>query len=104
MVALVVIVIDEGLDLAFEIAWQVIVLQQEAVFYCLMPTFDLALGLRVERNTAHMTHLLTVQPLYWIARDLAGPIIAEQTWLVPYGGLIIARNFRFLSYINEGCT
>ena len=64
VVALVVIVIDEGLDLAFEIAWQVIVLQQEAVFHCLMPTFDLALGLRVERSTAHIIHLLTFQPLY----------------------------------------
>ena len=43
----VVVMIDEGADLVFEIAWQIIVLQQNAVFQGLMPTLDLALGLRV---------------------------------------------------------
>ena len=47
MVTPVVVMIDEGADLVFEIAWQIIVLQQDAVFQGLVPTLDLALGLRV---------------------------------------------------------
>jgi hypothetical protein len=45
VVAVVVIVIDESADLAFEVTGQVIVFQQDAVFQGLVPTLDLALGL-----------------------------------------------------------
>ena len=47
MIALVVVVFDEAPDLRFEIARQVIVLQQYPVLERLMPTLDLALGLGV---------------------------------------------------------
>ena len=47
MVTLVIVMIDEGADLVFEIAGQIVVLQQDAVLQGLMPTLDLALGLRV---------------------------------------------------------
>ena len=47
MVMPVIVMIDEGADLVFEIARQIIVLQQDAVLQGLMPTLDLALGLRV---------------------------------------------------------
>ena len=47
MVTPVVVMIDEGADLVFEIAGQIVVLQQDAVLQGLMPTLDLALGLRV---------------------------------------------------------
>jgi hypothetical protein len=40
---------DEGRDLAFEIAGEVVVLKQHAVLEGLMPALDLALGLRVLR-------------------------------------------------------
>ncbi len=43
----VVVVDDEGLDLGFEVSGQVIVFQQDAVFQGLVPTLDLALGLRM---------------------------------------------------------
>jgi hypothetical protein len=43
-----VVVFDERVDLSFEIAGQIIVLQQDAVLERLMPTLDLALGLRVK--------------------------------------------------------
>ncbi len=49
MVTLVVVMIDEVTDLVFEIARQVVVLQQDPVLQGLVPTFDLALGLRVIR-------------------------------------------------------
>ncbi|MFT5742865.1 MAG: hypothetical protein ACI86S_000927 [Paracoccaceae bacterium] len=53
MVALVVVVIEEGFDLCFEIAQQEVVFQQDAVLERLMPTLNLALGLRVIRPSAY---------------------------------------------------
>ncbi len=47
MVSPVIVVADEGVDLGFEIAGEIIVFQQDAVFERLVPTLDFALGLRV---------------------------------------------------------
>src|ERR1700730_2307176 len=47
VISQVIVVGDEGLDLGFEIARQVIVLEQDAVLERLMPALDLALGHRV---------------------------------------------------------
>ena len=91
MVALVVIVIDEGLDLTFEIAWQVIVFQQNTVLHSLMPAFDFALGLRVEGCATNMCHLLPFQPFCQIARDVTGSVVTEQTWHVANDGLAATR-------------
>ena len=52
MVALMVVMIDEGFDLGFEIAGQEVVFQQDAVLEGLVPALDLALGLRVIRRAA----------------------------------------------------
>ena len=46
VVALVVVVLDEGLDLGLEVAGQEVVFQQDAVLQGLVPALDLALGLR----------------------------------------------------------
>ena len=62
VVTLVVVMIDEGVDLSLEIAWQVVVLEQDAVLQRLMPALDLALGLgwkgaprmcRMPRSSSH---------------------------------------------------
>jgi hypothetical protein len=45
VVTLVIVVLDEGLDLGFEVAGQEVILQQDAVLQGLMPALDLALGL-----------------------------------------------------------
>ena len=45
VVAVVVVVVDEGVDLDLEIAQEVVVLEQNAVVERLMPSLDLALGL-----------------------------------------------------------
>jgi len=47
VVTAVIVVFDEGLDLSFKVARQVVVFQQDPVFQGLMPTFDLTLGLGV---------------------------------------------------------
>ena len=46
MIADVVIVRDEGVDLPFEITGQIVVVEQDAALQGLVPTLDLALGLR----------------------------------------------------------
>ena len=46
VIAGMVVMVDEGGDLAFEIAGQVIMLEQDAVLERLMPALDFALGLR----------------------------------------------------------
>jgi hypothetical protein len=47
VVAVVVVVLDEGGDRLLERPGQVVVLEQDPVLERLVPTFDLALGLRV---------------------------------------------------------
>src|SRR5580693_3128243 len=49
VIAQVIVVNDEGLDLGFEIARRVIVFEQDTVLERLMPALDLALGHRVIR-------------------------------------------------------
>ena len=46
VIAPMVVVLDECVDLLPEIAWQVVILQQDAVLERLVPTFDLTLCLR----------------------------------------------------------
>lgn len=58
MEALVVIVLDEGLDLGFKVAWVEVVFQQDPVFERLVPTLDFALGLRMAGCAAHMAHIV----------------------------------------------
>ena len=53
-----VVVADEVSDLLFEITGQIIVLEQDAVFECLVPALDFALGLRVHERTTGVIHAL----------------------------------------------
>ena len=84
VVALVVVIVDEGPDLAFEIAGQIEILQQNPVLHRLVSALNLTLGLRMEWRTADMRHFLIFQPFRQVARDVAGPIIAERTGLVTH--------------------
>ena len=45
-------------------------LEQDAVLERLMPALDLALGLRMITGCADMLHLLAIQPLREILRDV----------------------------------
>jgi len=91
VVALVVVVIDEGPDLAFKVAGQVVILQQNPVLHGLVPTFDFTLGLWVERRATDMLHVLPFQPCGQITGDVTGAVIAEQTRRVAHNRLIAAR-------------
>ena len=48
VISLVVVIVDEGSNLSFKITRQIVVFQQDSVLHGLMPTLDLALGLRME--------------------------------------------------------
>jgi len=63
----------------------------DLVLHGLVPTLDFALGLRVERGTADVTHFMVVQPFGKIARDVTGSIIAQQARHVPNNGLVASR-------------
>ena len=73
----VIVVIDEGSDLSFEITGQEVVFQQDSVLQGLVPAFDLALGLRVIRRTARMLYAVIFQPFRQVARDIAGSVVTE---------------------------
>ena len=77
-----VVVVDEGFDLGFEIIRQEVGLQQDAVLQSLMPPLNLALGLRVIRCPARVLHAFVLQPLSQIPRDVAGSVVVEQARLV----------------------
>src|SRR6202047_491325 len=71
VIAQVVVVSDEGLDLSFEIARQVIVFEQNTVLERLMPALDLALGHRMIRRATDVLHVLAVEPFRQVRRDVA---------------------------------
>lgn len=50
----IAVVLDEGADLPFKIAGQVIVVEQDAVLESLVPALDLPLRLWMIRRTPHM--------------------------------------------------
>ena len=66
----VVVVLDEGMDLLFEVTGQVVVVEQDAVLQGLVPALDLALGLRVVGRASHMIHALALVPFGQIARTV----------------------------------
>ena len=70
VIARMVVVHHEGSDLAFEIAGQVVMLEQDSVLERLMPAFDFALGLRMVGRSADMLDVLLVQPISKIAREV----------------------------------
>lgn len=74
VVASVVIMLDERLDLAFEVTGQEVVLEQDAVLQGLVPALDLALGLRMERGAAHMAHGS------WLSLRCSRPVRQRCSW------------------------
>ena len=82
MVAVVIVMIDEGTDLAFQITRQELVLQQDPVLQGLMPAFDLALGLRMVRYAADVIHSLILEPGRKITGDGGRTVVAQQPGFV----------------------
>jgi hypothetical protein len=81
VIALVVIVLDEGPNLRREVARQVLVLEQDAVLECLVPALDLTLDLGMAGRSADVLDALLVEPFREIGGEVAGGG-REQPWLV----------------------
>ena len=56
VVALVIVVLDEAIDVGFKVTRQVVVFKQDAVLERLVPTLDLALGLGMAGRSADVVH------------------------------------------------
>ena len=88
VVAAMVVVLHEGLDLGFEVAGQEVVFQQDAVLHGLVPALDLALRLGMEGRAANMAHLVGFDVVRQFASDVAGSIIRQQARPVMDMGLV----------------
>lgn len=64
VMAIVVIVIDEGAGLPFRIAWQELVFQQNQVLDALIPAFNLALAPRVVWRAGEYPELCVSGPAH----------------------------------------
>ena len=84
VVAPMIVVADEGLNLTLEVAGQVVVFQQDAVLQRLVPVLDLALGLRMTRRAANMIHGVLGEPLDQLASDVTRPVVGQQAWPMPH--------------------
>ena len=82
VIATMIVVLDEAIDVGLEIAGQIVVLEQDAVLERLMPTLDLALGLGMTRRAAHVPHAGILEPFRQVTRDVAGAVVAEQSRFV----------------------
>ncbi len=70
VIADVIVVLDEGVDLLLEISGQIVVVKQNAVLQGLMPALDLSLGLRMIRGAAYMLHAFVFEPNGQIVRHV----------------------------------
>ena len=75
VIAPVVVVGDERVDLSFEIARQIIVLEQDAIFKRLMPALDFPLCHRMIRRTTSVPHVLPIEPFSQVVGDIARPVV-----------------------------
>lgn len=91
MVAVVIVVGDEPFDAGVKITWQEVILQQNAVFEGLVPSFYLALGLRVVWSATNVIHTMIIEPVSQFCQDVAGAIIRQLSRLVTDSQLITPR-------------
>ena len=70
VIALMVVVTDERIDLRFKVSGQEVVFQQDAVLQSLMLSLDLALGLRMMWGAPNMVHTVSIE----IIRQIGGHI------------------------------
>ncbi len=75
VVSPVIVVANEPTDLAFQIAGQEVVFQQDAVLQGLMPSLDLALCLGMVWCATNMIHAVVIEPFSQFGGDIAGAIV-----------------------------
>ena len=104
VVAPVVVVLDERLDLGFEIAGQEVVLEQDAVLEGLVPALDLALGLGMERRAADMAHALGFDIFRQLRSDVTWSVVRQKPGLMAHMRLMTSlakRSARRLQSVRQ---
>ena len=82
VLAPVIVILDDGLDVGFEHTRQKVVFQQDPILRGLMPALVLALGLGMARCATDMIHVLVIEPFGQVAGDIAGSVVGQQPWLM----------------------
>ena len=82
VVAMGVVVFDEGRDGGFKLPFEEVVFQQDPVLQGLMPSLDFALCLWMHRRAANVFHALVRKIFGQIASDVRRAIVAEQARFV----------------------
>ena len=85
----VIVVLYEGADLRFQVSWQVVVFEQDAVFQSLVPALDLALRLGMIGRAADMDDIPVIEPLGQVAGDVGEAVVTEQARPMGDPGAII---------------
>jgi hypothetical protein len=80
--------VDERLNLRLEVYREEVIFQQDAVLQSFMPSLNLALCLRMIQCPSDVPHFLLTQPFGQFARDVAGPVIRQQSRLMNNASLI----------------
>ena len=90
MIAMVIVVLEEALDAGGKFTRQEVILLQDAVHQGLMPSLNLALGLRMAWCAKNMIHAFAVQPTGQLASDVVCTVVGQHAWFVADSNLITA--------------
>ena len=96
----VIVTIDERLDLTFEIAWQIVVLQQDTVLQGLMPALDLTLGLRMTGLAVDLSHMPIGWPVGQFRRHIRATFVRQKPRPPPPLGLVEAGGLQ--GHVHRG--
>ena len=90
VISAMVVVLDKGGDLSFEVLAEEVIFEQDAVLQCLAPALDLALGLPVAGSAVDLVDLVFLQPFTEIGSDVTRAVVRRQAWAMFDLGLIAA--------------
>ena len=82
VVAVVVVVFDEGGDDGLKFPFEEVVFEQDAFFEGLMPPLDFALSLWMHWRAANVFHAIALKIFRQIASDIGRAIVAEEARFV----------------------
>ena len=94
MIALMIVMGDEVVDLGFEITRQVIVFQEDSALEGLVPALYFALRLRMIGPAADMAHTVILHPCGQVMGDVRSAIVGKQTGFVSDLGVMTARGLQ----------
>ena len=70
-----IVMINERFDLRFQVYWEEIVFEYDAVLQGLVPSLDLALRLWMLWRTPDVPHFLIAKPFSQLARYITGTVV-----------------------------